>query len=290
MEEKVMDELLKKASVLVEALPYIQRFNRKIIVVKYGGSAMADEQLKRSVIEDVTLLKLVGFKPIIVHGGGKEISHWAAKTGMESRFVNGLRYTDQETLDVVQMVLCGKVNKELVRLLQRKGGRAVGLCGIDGQMIHAEKAQSGEDLGLVGEVAGVNAAPILDVLEAGYIPVIATLGVGADGTVYNINADAAAARIAAELHAENLISLTDIRGLLRDRDDDATLISEVRCSELPALVRQGIVSGGMIPKVECCVEAVRRGVSRAFIIDGRIPHSILIEMMTNEGIGTMFLG
>lgn len=251
---------------------------------------MVNDALKEAVMSDIVLLSLVGIRIVLVHGGGPEISAALKAAGKESRFVNGLRYTDQETLDVVQMVLCGKVNKELVRLLQRKGGRAVGLCGIDGQMIHAEKAQSGEDLGLVGEVAGVNAAPILDVLEAGYIPVIATLGVGTDGTVYNINADAAAARIAAELHAENLISLTDIRGLLRDRDDDATLISEVRCSELPALVRQGIVSGGMIPKVECCVEAVRRGVSRAFIIDGRIPHSILIEMMTNEGIGTMFLG
>ncbi len=279
-----------KAAVLAEALPYLQKYYNKVVVVKYGGNAMVNDALKEAVMSDIVLLSLVGIRIVLVHGGGPEISAALKAAGKESRFVNGLRYTDQETLDVVQMVLCGKVNKELVRLLQRKGGRAVGLCGIDGQMIHAEKAQSGEDLGLVGEVAGVNAAPILDVLEAGYIPVIATLGVGADDTVYNINADAAAARIAAELHAENLISLTDIRGLLRDRDDDATLISEVRCSELPALVRQGIVSGGMIPKVECCVEAVRRGVSRAFIIDGRIPHSILIEMMTNEGIGTMFLG
>ncbi len=278
------------AAVLAEALPYLQKYYNKVVVVKYGGNAMVNDALKEAVMSDIVLLSLVGIRIVLVHGGGPEISAALKAAGKESRFVNGLRYTDQETLDVVQMVLCGKVNKELVRLLQRKGGRAVGLCGIDGQMIHAEKAQSGEDLGLVGEVAGVNAAPILDVLEAGYIPVIATLGVGTDGTVYNINADAAAARIAAELHAENLISLTDIRGLLRDRDDDATLISEVRCSELPALVRQGIVSGGMIPKVECCVEAVRRGVSRAFIIDGRIPHSILIEMMTNEGIGTMFLG
>ena len=275
-----------KAAVLAEALPYLQKYYNKVVVVKYGGNAMVNDALKEAVMSDIVLLSLVGIRIVLVHGGGPEISAALKAAGKESRFVNGLRYTDQETLDVVQMVLCGKVNKELVRLLQRKGGRAVGLCGIDGQMIHAEKAQSGEDLGLVGEVAGVNAAPILDVLEAGYIPVIATLGVGTDGTVYNINADAAAARIAAELHAENLISLTDIRGLLRDRDDDATLISEVRCSEL----RQGIVSGGMIPKVECCVEAVRRGVSRAFIIDGRIPHSILIEMMTNEGIGTMFLG
>lgn len=279
-----------KAAVLAEALPYLQKYYNKVVVVKYGGNAMVNDALKEAVMSDIVLLSLVGIRIVLVHGGGPEISAALKAAGKESRFVNGLRYTDQETLDVVQMVLCGKVNKELVRLLQRKGGRAVGLCGIDGQMIHAEKAQSGEDLGLVGEVAGVNAAPILDVLEAGYIPVVATLGVGTDGTVYNINADAAAARIAAELHAENLISLTDIRGLLRDRDDDATLISEVRCSELPALVRQGIVSGGMIPKVECCVEAVRRGVSRAFIIDGRIPHSILIEMMTNEGIGTMFLG
>ena len=279
-----------KAAVLAEALPYLQKYYNKVVVVKYGGNAMVNDALKEAVMSDIVLLSLVGIRIVLVHGGGPEISAALKAAGKESRFVNGLRYTDQETLDVVQMVLCGKVNKELVRLLQRKGGRAVGLCGIDGQMIHAEKAQSGEDLGLVGEVAGVNAAPILDVLEECYIPVIATLGVGTDGTVYNINADAAAARIAAELHAENLISLTDIRGLLRDRDDDATLISEVRCSELPALVRQGIVSGGMIPKVECCVEAVRRGVSRAFIIDGRIPHSILIEMMTNEGIGTMFLG
>ncbi len=279
-----------KAAVLAEALPYLQKYDNKVVVVKYGGNAMINDALKEAVMSDIVLLSLVGIKIVLVHGGGPEISATLKALGKESRFVNGLRYTDQETLDVVQMVLCGRVNKELVRLLQCKGGRAVGLCGIDGQMIHAEKVQSGEDLGLVGEISEVNPAPILDALEAGYIPVIATLGVGADGTVYNINADAAAARIAAELHAENLISLTDIRGLLRDRDDDTTLISEVRCSDVPALVRQGIISGGMIPKVECCVEAVRRGVNHSFIIDGRIPHSILIEMMTNEGIGTMFLG
>lgn len=279
-----------KATVLAQALPYLQKYYNKVVVVKYGGNAMINEELKAAVMSDIVLLSLVGIKLVLVHGGGPEISETLSALGKESKFIGGLRYTDEETVKVVQMVLAGKTNKDLVGLLQGHGGRALGLCGIDGGMIGAKKLEGETDLGYVGEVCGVNTKLINDALDMGYIPVIATLGVDGEGTVYNINADSAASRIAAELHAENLISMTDIRGLLRDKDDDATLIPEVHCSEVPALVRQGVISGGMIPKVECCVEAVRRGVKRAFIIDGRIPHSILIEMMTDEGIGTMFLG
>ena len=281
------DNEMAKANVLIEALPYIQKFNRKVIVVKYGGSAMVDEELKKKVIEDVVLLKLVGFKPIIVHGGGKEISKWLGYMGKESKFVNGLRYTDEETINIVQMVLCGKVNKDLVDLLYSHKGRAVGLCGLDDHMIEAE--QLDPDLGLVGEITQVNVSLINDVLEKGYIPVISTVAAGKDGTVYNINADTAAARIAAEMKSENLILMTDIKGLLEDKDDDSTLIHTVGVSEVPYLKKQGIISGGMIPKIDCCVEAVRRGVKKANIIDGRIPHSILIELLTNEGAGTMII-
>ena len=241
-------------------------------------------------MSDIVLLSLVGIKIVLVHGGGPEITETLKAIGKESRFIGGLRYTDEETLKVAQMVLAGKTNKDLVNLLEQQGGRAIGLCGIDGRMISAKKIEGEADLGYVGEVTGVDATVLRDALDRGYIPVIATLGCGEDGTVYNINADSAACRIAAELHAENLISMTDVRGLLRNRDDENTLIPEVKVSEVPLLVRQGVIAGGMIPKVECCVEAVRRGVKRAFIIDGRIPHSILIELMTNEGIGTMFLG
>lgn len=279
-----------KASVLAEALPYLQKYYNKVVVVKYGGNAMINPQLKAAVMSDLVLLSLVGIKPVLVHGGGPEINEALKAVGKESKFVGGLRYTDAETIKIVQMVLSGKTNKDLVALLGQCGGQAMGLCGIDGRMIQADKLENGNDLGFVGEVTGVNAKLIHNVLDMGYIPVIATLGVDDNGTVYNINADSAASRIAAELHAENLISMTDIRGLLSDRDDENTLISEVHVSEVPALVRQGIISGGMIPKVDCCVDAVRRGVKRAFIIDGRLPHAILIEMMTDEGIGTMFLG
>ncbi|MEG2429687.1 MAG: acetylglutamate kinase, partial [Oscillospiraceae bacterium] len=225
----------------------------------------------------------------LVHGGGPEISEMLKKIGKESKFINGLRYTDKETMDIVQMVLCGKVNKNLVSLLQKAGGKAIGLCGLDGGMIKCKKLESEVDLGLVGDIISVNPAPILDALDNGYIPIVSTIGVDDDTNVYNINADTAAAKIAAELNAENLILMTDIRGLLRDKNDESTLIPTVQLNEVPLLKRQDIIGGGMIPKIDCCVEAVRRGVSRSFIIDGRISHSILIEMFTNEGVGTMFL-
>ncbi|MGI5965306.1 acetylglutamate kinase [Anaerotruncus rubiinfantis] len=279
-----------KAAVLNQALPYLQKYYNKVVVVKYGGNAMVNPELKAAVMSDIVLLSLVGIRVVLVHGGGPEINEMLSAVGKESKFINGLRYTDEETIKIVQMVLAGKTNKDLVALLQQQGGKALGLCGIDGKLIQAQKVKSEVDLGFVGEVTGVNTKLIHDALDMGYIPVISTLGCGEDGTVYNINADAAASRIAAELHAENLISLTDIRGLLRDKDDENTLIPVVNASEVPELIRQGVIKGGMIPKVDCCVDAVRRGVKRAFIIDGRIPHSILIEMMTDEGIGTMFLG
>lgn len=274
-----------RSMVLIQALPYIQKYNNKIIVIKYGGNAMVDEKLKNAVMTDIVLLSLVGIRVVLVHGGGPEINEMLKKTNKESKFVDGLRYTDEETMDIVQMVLAGKVNKDLVALLQKNGGRAIGLCGIDGNMIHAVKHKS-KDLGLVGDIESVDIKPITDQLDNGYIPVISTVG-GGDHS-YNINADTAAARIAAELHAENLILMTDIPGLLRDKDDESTIIKTVQVSEVPYLKSQGIISGGMIPKIDCCVEAVRRGVDRAFIIDGRIEHSILIEMLSDEGLGTMF--
>ncbi len=276
-----------RANILSDALPYIQKYSNKIVVVKYGGNAMTNNELKQAVMSDIVLLSLCGIKIVLVHGGGPEINAMLNKVGKESKFVNGLRYTDQETIDIVQMVLCGKVNKDLVDLLYSHKGKAVGLCGLDAHMIEAK--QLSEDLGLVGEITDVNPEIILDVLEKGYIPVISTVAAGTDGTVYNINADTAAARIAAQLGAESLILLTDIKGLLRDKDDDSTLIYSVGVSEVPYLKEQGIISGGMIPKIDCCVEAVRRGVKQANIIDGRIPHSILIELLTNEGAGTMIV-
>ena len=277
-----------KAQVLADALPYIQRYSGKIIVVKYGGNAMTCDELKQAVMRDIVLLSLVGIKVVLVHGGGPEINEMLQKVGKESKFVGGLRYTDEETAEIVQMVLAGKVNKGLVSLLQQHGGRALGLCGTDGGMIEAEKLDNGMDLGFVGEIKNVDIKPITDALDNGYIPVVATVAASADGPIYNINADTAAARIAAALNAENLILMTDIKGLLRDKNDENTLIPFVHVSEVPSLVKDGIISGGMIPKIECCVESVRRGVNRAFIIDGRIPHSILIELFSNEGIGTMF--
>ena len=276
------------AQVLVHALPYIQQHASKTVVIKYGGNAMVNDALKDAVMTDLTLLSLCGIRVVLVHGGGPEISEMLKKIGKPSRFVGGLRYTDPETMDIVQMVLGGKVNKDLVVQLQRKGGRALGLCGLDGDMIRARKLTENGDLGLVGEITDVDVTPINDALEKGYIPVVATMGAGEDGNVYNINADTAAARIAAALGAEKLILLTDIRGLLRDKNDESTLIPVVNVSEVPSLIRQGIISGGMIPKIDCCVEAVRRGVDRAHIIDGRIPHSTLIELFSDEGIGTMF--
>ena len=286
-ERTISDEL--RAQILIDALPYIQKYYNKVVVVKYGGSAMTDESLKRDVMRDVVLLSLIGIKVVLVHGGGPEINDMLNRLGIKSKFIGGLRYTDQQTMDVVQMVLSGKVNKDLVSLLGQCGGKAIGMCGKVGMMMRAEKMQSDVDLGLVGEIVDIDAEPILNALEQGYIPVIATIGVGEDSQAYNINADTAAAKIAAKLNAENLILMTDTRGLLRDRNDENTLIPVVNVSEVPMLIKQGIIQGGMIPKVDCCVEAVRRGVSRSFIIDGRIHHSILNEMFSSEGIGTMFL-
>lgn len=276
-----------RANVMVEALPYLQQYSNKIVVVKYGGNAMTNEDLKQAVMKDIVLLSLVGIKVVLVHGGGPEINTMLKKTGKESKFVNGLRYTDEETIDIVQMVLAGKVNKDLVSMLQNHNGKAIGLCGIDGNMIEAEMLNP--DLGYVGEITQIHPEIIENALDNGYIPVISTVGRGKDGTVFNINADTAAARIAAELKAANMILLTDIRGLLENKDDESTLIREVGVSYVPYLKKQGIISGGMIPKIECCVEAVRRGVPHISIIDGRIPHSILIELLTDIGAGTMIV-
>jgi acetylglutamate kinase len=279
---------IDRATVLAEALPYIQKYNGKTVVVKYGGNAMISEELRQAVISDIILLSLVGIREAVVHGGGPEISDMLKKIGKESRFVDGLRYTDEETMDIVQQVLCGKVNKDLVSTLNRLGGKAIGLCGIDGGMMRAKKLD--DKYGLVGEVTSVSPDAVNVCLGQGYIPVVSTVAQGVDGeTAYNINADTAAAKLAIALNAEKLILLTDVRGLLRDPKDEDTLIHVVQVSEVPGLVKDGIISGGMIPKVECCVEAVRCGVARAHILDGRIPHSILIEMLSDEGIGTMIL-
>jgi acetylglutamate kinase len=281
----------EKSQILIDALPYIQKYSDKIVVIKYGGNAMTNKELKDAVMSDIVLLTLVGIKVVLVHGGGPEINDMLKKLNIESKFINGLRYTDEAAIDVVKMVLSGKVNKELVQLLAQHKGSALGLCGIDGEMLIAEKktTDDGQDLGFVGEITQVNTKPILDALNNGYIPVIATVATDKEGNTYNINADTAAARIAAELGAENLILMTDIAGLLRDKDDTSTLIPKVNVSEVPYLKMQGIVSGGMIPKIDCCVEAVRRGVGGAVIIDGRVPHSILIEIFSNEGVGTQFV-
>lgn len=277
-----------KAQVLSEALPYIQAYRNKIVVIKYGGNAMKNEALQQAVMNDIVLLNTVGVKVVLVHGGGPEINRMLERLGMESKFVGGLRYTDAATAEVVQMVLSGKVNKSLVNKIERSGGKALGLCGMDGSMIRAKKLQGEVDLGFVGEIVSIDTAPILDALRGGYIPVVATVGCDENGQVYNINADTAAARIASELGAHNVILMTDIRGLLRDKDDESTLIPHVNVSEVPYLKTQGIISGGMIPKIDCCVEAVRRGVQQAVIIDGRIPHAILIEMLSDAGAGTLF--
>lgn len=277
----------QRAEVLTQALPYIQKYTDKIIVVKYGGNAMINDELKDAVMGDIVLLSLIGIKVVLVHGGGPEITQMLKAVGKESQFVNGLRVTDKETVDIVQMVLAGKVNKNLVNLLHHKGGKAIGLCGIDGHMIEAEVLNP--ELGFVGEITNVNVEPITDVLEKGYIPVISTVGCDKEGNVYNINADTAASKIAGILGAESLISMTDIEGILRDKDDPSTLISKIVVNEAPKLVEEGVISGGMIPKVECCIDAINSGVRKVFIIDGRIPHSILIETLTNEGIGTMFV-
>ena len=277
-----------KAKVPTAALPYIQKYNGKTVVVKYGGNAMINEDLKSAVMSDLVLMQLVGINVVLVHGGGPEINAMLDAVGKESRFENGMRVTDKETIDIVQMVLAGKVNKSLVQLLESHGGKALGLCGLDGRLLMAEKLISSVDLGYVGEIKEVNPAPIKNAMQNGYIPIVATVAGGYDGNVYNINADLAAAQIAAKLSAKKLILMTDIRGLLRDVNDDDSLISVVNVSEVPMLKRDGIIKGGMIPKIDCCVEAVRNGVNRAHIIDGRLEHSILLELFSDEGIGTMF--
>ena len=275
-----------RAAVLVQALPYIQKYSGETIVVKYGGNAMINEDLKNAMMRDIVLMQSVGINVVLVHGGGPEINKMLERLHIESKFVNGLRYTDAETMEVVQEVLAGKVNKDLVQLMTQCGGRVVGLCGLDGGMIHAKKIE-GMDLGYVGEIVSVDTTVIQDAVKNGYIPIISTIGGGLNGAKFNINADLAAAHIAADLGAKKLILMTDIRGLLRDKDDEDTLIPAVNVSDVPRLQRQGIISGGMIPKIDCCVEAVRRGVSRAIILDGRIEHSILIELFCDEGCGTM---
>ncbi len=277
-----------RARILVHALPYIQKYTGKILVVKYGGNAMTSEKLKDSVMRDIILLQLIGVKVVLVHGGGPEITGMLERVGKVSEFVNGLRVTDKETVDIVQMILAGKINKSLVNLIECKGGSSIGLSGLDGHMIRA--TMKDEKLGYVGKITSVDPTPILDVLEKGYIPVIATLGCDDEGNVYNINADTAAAKIAAALRAESLISMTDIAGILRDKDDPSTLISHIHVDDTEKLIDEGVIVGGMLPKVECCKNAVLEGVKRVFIIDGRVPHSILIETLTDEGIGTMFEG
>lgn len=276
-----------RANVLVEALPYIQKYADKIIVVKYGGNAMVNEELKMAVMCDIVLMSQVGIKVVLVHGGGPEITEMLTKIGKKSEFVDGLRVTDSETVDIVQMVLAGKINKSLVNQLQNNGGKAIGLSGMDGHIIEAKVKD--ERLGFVGEITNVNVQPILDVIDKGYIPVISTVGCDKDGNSYNINADTAAARIAGELKAKSLISMTDVCGILRDKDDPSTLISRITLDEIPRLKEEGVISGGMIPKVECCKLAIEGGVNKVFIIDGRIPHAILIETLTDEGAGTMVI-
>ena len=284
-----MQQYLEKAQVLIEALPYIQRFNRKIIVVKYGGSAMVDEALKRQVIEDVTLLKLVGFKPIIVHGGGKEISRWVGKVGMEPHFVNGLRVTDEETMEVAEMVL-GKENKSMVQLVEELGVRAIGISGKDGGLLKVDKKLSnGEDIGFVGEVKRVNAEILYDLLEKDFLPIICPVGMDDEYNTYNINADDAACAIARAMKAEKLAFLTDIEGVYKDPDDPKTLISELRVDEAQQLMNDGYIGGGMLPKLQNCIDAIENGVSRVHILDGRIPHCLLLEIFTNKGIGTAIL-
>jgi len=275
----------ERAEVLTQALPYIKRYNGEIVVVKYGGNAMINEQLKQQVMEDIVLLWLIGVKVVLVHGGGPEINDLMDRLGKKPEFVDGLRVTDKETVDIVQMVLAGKVNKTLVNLLEMKGGKAMGISGMDGCLIEAEIKD--ERLGYVGKVTNVNIEPIADLLEKGYIPVVSTIGCDKEGNAYNINGDTAAAYIAGALSAERLIMMTDIDGILRDRHDPSTLISEVTIEDIKKLCADGVISGGMIPKVDCCVEAIHKGVKNVIIMDGRVPHSILMEILTDEGAGTM---
>ena len=286
MEQKDMQEVLKKAEVLIEALPYIQKFNRKIIVVKYGGSAMSNEELQRNVIKDVTLLKLVGFKPIIVHGGGKEISRWVGKVGKEAQFINGLRVTDEETMEIAEMVL-GRVNKRLVTMVEELGVKAIGLSGKDGQMIQVEKKYSdGQDIGYVGNITSVNPKVLFDLLEKGYLPIVSPIGLDDEFATYNINADDAACAIAKAVGADKLVFLTDIEGLYKDINDKDSFISRITASEADSLIADGFIGGGMLPKLNNCTSAVKNGVNRVHILDGRIPHCLLLEIFTNEGVGT----
>lgn len=277
----------ERAHVLTHALPYIQKYNNKILVIKYGGNAMINEELKKSVMTDIILLSLIGIKVVLVHGGGPEITEMLNKVGKKTEFINGLRVTDKETADIVQMVLAGKINKGLVNFIHTLGGRAVGLSGMDGHMIEAKMRDP--QLGYVGDITKIDVQPILDMLEKGYIPVVSTVGCDKEGNVYNINADTVAAGIAAGLKAESLLLMTDIAGILRDKDDPDSLIPRIYIEDAPKLESEGIISGGMIPKVKCCVDAINNGVQRVFVIDGRIPHSIIIEVLTDEGIGTMFV-
>jgi acetylglutamate kinase len=281
---------LKKADILSQALPYIQKYNRKTIVIKYGGNAMISEELKDSVIRDIVLMNYVGIKVVVVHGGGPEINDFLSKIGKKSKFLNGLRVTDEETIDVVQMVLAGKVNKDIVALIDKNGGKSVGLCGIDADLLKSKKLvfEDGSDIGYVGEVVEVNDSIIEHCLNGGYIPVISTVALGQeDGKVYNINADAAAAKISIKLKAEKFILITDVPGVLKDPKDEASLISELSVEDIYTLIETKVISGGMIPKVNCCIEAVKGGVDRTHIIDGRVVHSLLLELFSNEGIGTM---
>ena len=281
-------DLNERAEILVQSLPYIQHYNGKIIVVKYGGNAMISDELRETVINDIVLMKCIGFKPIVVHGGGPYISSFLDKLGEKSEFINGLRYTDKKTMEVVQMVLGGKVNKDLVTLIEKAGGKSIGLCGLDGSLLKAKKLESEVDLGYVGEVTSVNTEAITMALDAGYIPVIGSMAIGEDGNdLHNINADTCAAKIASALKAEKLILLTDVAGVLKDPKDPTSLLSVLRLHEIPKLTLQGVIKGGMIPKIQCCVESVRMGVERAHIIDGRVPHSLLLELFSNDGIGTM---
>ena len=278
----------QRAEVLTQALPYIKRYNGEVVVVKYGGNAMIDEHLKAQVMEDIVLLWLIGVKIVLVHGGGPEISETMSKLGKKAEFVDGLRVTDKETVDIVQMVLAGKVNKTLVNLLEMNGGKAMGISGMDGRLIEAEIKN--EKLGYVGNITKINIDPVNDLLEKGYIPVISTLGCDSEGNTYNINGDTAAAYIAGALNAERLIMMTDIAGLLKDKDDPSTLIPEITVKECEELKTTGIISGGMIPKIDCCIEAINEGVKNVIIMDGRVPHSILMEILTDEGAGTMVMG
>ena len=278
----------QRAEILTQALPYIQKYHDKIVVVKYGGNAMISEDLKMQVMEDIVLLWLIGVKPVLVHGGGPEISEMLKKVGKESKFVDGLRVTDKETAEIVQMVLAGKINKQLVNLLGEFGGNAIGISGIDGHLIEAKVKD--ERLGFVGEITNVNVQPILDLIEKQYIPVVSTVGCDNEGNVYNINADTAASFIAGAMHAERLITMTDIPGILRDVNDPDSIIKRVNIEEARALFDEGVITGGMIPKVECCIEAIEKGVRRVTILDGRVPHAVLLELLTDEGAGTMVKG